>query len=337
MAMSVDSLQVGGVSPQEALSIFNAFCHHLSNPMFTDEEIEEIHLKETVGEREGEKLSSVPASRKPPVGDWSKWSDKIFKAMKWSQIKGREGEQEQFKLIECLKMADPQANNLFNSDLTQWYPDGRFHVPSGAFDEYQLAGSTLPMMGKLSDELDKHIATGYYGAVLDPAHYYGSSVVRTMELGETSHKPFKGTGVRKKGVRKRRQTGAFLPGSKDKHKARSGYYNEHNVFDDVDSSLYHHDGVYSASSLPFDDRNHYEQLINGGYNDVSGSGSSESLLIGGVVGASAVIIIMLIFCLGLAFGMVIYWGYSQKKALDVNSKKGEMRNWIEDDEDRNEV
>eukprot|EP01084_Bolivina_argentea_P029777 55260_1 len=36
----------------------------------------------------------------------------------------------------------------------------------------------------------------------------------------------------------------------------------------------------------------------------------------GVVGASAVVIIMLIFCLGLAFGMVIYWGYSQKRVLD---------------------
>eukprot|EP01083_Nonionella_stella_P035621 97165_1 len=71
------------------------------------------------------------------------------------------------------------------------------------------------------------------------------------------------------------------------------------------------------------------------YDDVSESGSS--LLIGGVAGASAVVIIMLIFCLGLAFGMIIYWGCSQKRALDVQRKKGEMRNWIDDDEDRNEV
>eukprot|EP01083_Nonionella_stella_P317485 1156285_1 len=47
-------------------------------------------------------------------------------------------------------------------------------------------------------------------------------------------------------------------------------------------------------------------VISGEYTDVSRSGSS--LLIGGVFGASAVVIIMLIFCLGLAFGMIIYWG-----------------------------
>eukprot|EP01083_Nonionella_stella_P312517 1118133_1 len=63
---------------------------------------------------------------------------------------------------------------------------------------------------------------------------------------------------------------------------------------------------------------HYNPLISGEYNDVS---DQSSLLIGGVVGASAVVIIMLIFCLGLAFGMIIYWGYSQKRALDVKRKK----------------
>eukprot|EP01083_Nonionella_stella_P061115 159338_1 len=47
---------------------------------------------------------------------------------------------------------------------------------------------------------------------------------------------------------------------------------------------------------------------------------------------ATVVIIMLIFCLGLAFGMVIYWGYSQKRALDVKRKKVEMSNWIDDDE-----
>eukprot|EP01083_Nonionella_stella_P022604 62516_1 len=93
--------------------------------------------------------------------------------------------------------------------------------------------------------------------------------------------------------------------------------------------------AYSAHSLPLVDHNHYEPLIRGEYNDVSGSESS--LLIGGVVGASSVIIIVLIFCLGLAFGMVIYWGYSQKRALERKREKGEMRNWIDDDEDRNEV
>eukprot|EP01083_Nonionella_stella_P069729 186088_1 len=103
--------------------------------------------------------------------------------------------------------------------------------------------------------------------------------------------------------------------------ATSGYYNELNEFGD--SFRYpHHFEIHSAHSLPFDDRSHYQQRIGGEYagDDVSGSGSP--LLIGGVVGASAVVIIMLIFCLGLAFGMIIYWGYSQKRALDAQKKKG---------------
>eukprot|EP01083_Nonionella_stella_P185843 678823_1 len=92
------------------------------------------------------------------------------------------------------------------------------------------------------------------------------------------------------------------------------------------------DGIYAHHSLHVDDPNHFHSLISGKYNDdVSGSGSYY--LIGGVVGASSVIIIMLIFCLGLTFGMIIYWGYSQKRALDVKRNKGEMRNWIDDNED----
>eukprot|EP01083_Nonionella_stella_P170311 579343_1 len=114
--------------------------------------------------------------------------------------------------------------------------------------------------------------------------------------------------------------------------ANSEYYNELNAiyYNNLDYRSLFDDDIHS---LPFDDHSH--PLISGEY--IDGSGSGSSLLIGGVVGASAVVIIMLIFCLGLAFGMIIYWGYSQKRALDVKRKKGEMRNWIEDDEDRNEV
>eukprot|EP01083_Nonionella_stella_P128039 387868_1 len=97
-------------------------------------------------------------------------------------------------------------------------------------------------------------------------------------------------------------------GSRRSRRANSEYYNELDVFDD--SFRYPH-----HSHLPFDDRNHYQPRISGQYNDVSDSGSS--LLIGGVVGASGIVIIMLIFCLGLSFGMIIYWGYSQKRTLDV--------------------
>eukprot|EP01083_Nonionella_stella_P159350 519749_1 len=117
-------------------------------------------------------------------------------------------------------------------------------------------------------------------------------------------------------------------------KAKSGYYNElEGLFDDSFDYRYH--DIHSAHSLPFDDHSHYQPRISGEYNGVSDSGSS--LLIGGVIGASSIVIVMLIFCLGLAFGMVIYWGYSQKRALDVKRNKVEMRNWINDDEDRNEV
>eukprot|EP01083_Nonionella_stella_P099042 278550_1 len=72
--------------------------------------------------------------------------------------------------------------------------------------------------------------------------------------------------------------------------------------------------------------NHYHPLISE-YNGVSGSGS---LLIGGVIGASTVVIIVLIFCLGLSFGMLVYWGYTQKKELEEKRKNTEMR-WMNGD------
>eukprot|EP01083_Nonionella_stella_P036030 98307_1 len=65
-----------------------------------------------------------------------------------------------------------------------------------------------------------------------------------------------------------------------KAKARSGYYNQLDAFDD--SFRYQYDDIDSAHSFPFDDHNHYQPLISEKYNDVSGSGSP--LLIGGVVG-----------------------------------------------------
>eukprot|EP01083_Nonionella_stella_P031207 85426_1 len=60
--------------------------------------------------------------------------------------------------------------------------------------------------------------------------------------------------------------------------------------------------------------NAFNPLISGEYHRLSTFGSP--LLIGGVGGASAVVIIMFIFCLGLVFGMIIYWAYTQKRALD---------------------
>eukprot|EP01083_Nonionella_stella_P310846 1106170_1 len=97
------------------------------------------------------------------------------------------------------------------------------------------------------------------------------------------------------------------------------YYSAPYVYDTKHSDLMHYGG--HISNVRMNAHSNRLQSIGGEYSDVSGDGSS--LLLGGVVGASAVVIIMLIFCLGLAFGMIIYWGYSQKRALDVQRKKGE--------------
>eukprot|EP01083_Nonionella_stella_P027084 74506_1 len=108
----------------------------------------------------------------------------------------------------------------------------------------------------------------------------------------------------------------FEPGDS----ASAGYYNSYsfeNRYQPFDDHMYHHN----------------KPLIRGQYHDASGSESS--LVIGGVVGASSVVIIMLIFCLGLAFGMLIYCGYSQKRELERKGRK-EAMHWIED-ENRNDV
>eukprot|EP01083_Nonionella_stella_P223597 796720_1 len=114
--------------------------------------------------------------------------------------------------------------------------------------------------------------------------------------------------------------------AKAKAKAHVGVWNRYN---DYAPDLSHRDNQYSpisrwndvgiGHSLSFD------PLFSDHHSDVSRSDSS--LLIGGAVGASAIVIIVLIFCLGLAFGMIVYWGYSQKRTLDVKRKKEEMR-WI---------
>eukprot|EP01083_Nonionella_stella_P158859 517494_1 len=111
-------------------------------------------------------------------------------------------------------------------------------------------------------------------------------------------------------------------------KSSSAVVSKRDILDDNDWNY----DVHSVLSLAFDDvdHNHYDPLIRGEYNDVSGSGSP--LFIGGVVGASSVIIIMVIFCLGLAFGMLIYLGYSQKRALERNWKEAMIS-----DENVNEV
>eukprot|EP01083_Nonionella_stella_P161223 527790_1 len=103
--------------------------------------------------------------------------------------------------------------------------------------------------------------------------------------------------------------------------ARSGYYND-------DSFRSRHDeDIHSQHLLPLYDRNHYRPVISGEYGSAHGYGST--LLIGGVVGASSVAVIMFIFCLGVACGMIVYGWFMKKKGLDEKQTKEEMH-WIVD-------
>eukprot|EP01083_Nonionella_stella_P306187 1071216_1 len=96
--------------------------------------------------------------------------------------------------------------------------------------------------------------------------------------------------------------------------------------------------VRKSRLLPFDAHmhNHYQPF------EFDESASEYPLLIAGVVGVSAVIImsIMLICCICLPFVLVmliVYWGYTQKRACALNvEKKKEIIRWI-DDENSNEV
>eukprot|EP01083_Nonionella_stella_P000901 2569_1 len=53
----------------------------------------------------------------------------------------------------------------------------------------------------------------------------------------------------------------------------------------------------------------------------SGGAYEKDLVLGGVIGSSAVIVVMLVFYIGFTFGLVVYWGYIQKKALDASKDK----------------
>eukprot|EP01083_Nonionella_stella_P300689 1027919_1 len=190
---------------------------------------------------------------------------------------------------------------------------------------------TKPMRKRIVGEIVKTYHSGTRGKGVGTSETRGKGMVADAISLLKPLDDLKNTGwsITSEGMKPWTYLQAALPGTS---KAQSGSYNELDLFDDSFDYQYH-DRIGSGRSLPFDDLNRYQPLISEEYNDVSGSGSP--LLIGGVVGASAVVIIMLIFCLGLAFGMVICWGCSQQRALDVKREKEEMH-WI-DDENRNEV
>eukprot|EP01083_Nonionella_stella_P105980 305196_1 len=99
----------------------------------------------------------------------------------------------------------------------------------------------------------------------------------------------------------------------------------------------HHDDIHSAHSFQFDDPNHYDPLIGEQYNNIPRSGSP--LLVGGVVGASAIIAILMIFCLDLACGMILYLRCTRKKASNPKrTEKGMVFIEVptEDEDDNND-
>eukprot|EP01083_Nonionella_stella_P035625 97179_1 len=79
------------------------------------------------------------------------------------------------------------------------------------------------------------------------------------------------------------------------------------AFDDSFDYQYY-DNVQAEHSLP----------VSGDYNDYLNSG---------VLGGAAIVVIFVVFCLGLAFGMVFCWGYTHKKALDEQKRKEKMQ-WM---------
>eukprot|EP01083_Nonionella_stella_P056423 148566_1 len=249
--------------------------------------------------------------------DFASWQERINKAQGWSS----HGPEKRKKLVQCLAAADPVARVLFD-DIDK-------HKMKEDKTEYVLHGSSLPAMQKLADALDvyhKPAGSGGGGIDLNPHSYVSGESIETEAAGATPKI------VALSAIEKAKQEVLSKEYAELRDilsaLAKSEYYNELNVFDDSLRLNQHYDSIHSSSSLPVYDRNHFQSLNSGEYHDVSGS----SMLIGGVVGASAVVVIMLIFCVGLACGMLIYWGLSQKKALDEKRKRKEMR-WIDNDDE----
>eukprot|EP01083_Nonionella_stella_P280196 953082_1 len=99
--------------------------------------------------------------------------------------------------------------------------------------------------------------------------------------------------------------------------AHSGYYNS--LFDDSAHILIPHNHHYEngLQLAQVHSNEHYGQ--DGEY--------YNGLILGGVIGSGSIVAILVVFCIGLAFGMVICFGYQQKRALEERKKE----DWRQDD------
>eukprot|EP01083_Nonionella_stella_P080433 221078_1 len=258
------------------------------------------------------------------------------------QHKGRSWSVEkQQHLVTALSQAEPSSNSIF-----EWEPS-RFE---DRFDpsKYKLSAMCKEPMKVLRWYLandEDYSVFDFTGRDLTSEFAIAKAALEAK--GKRRESVALGSG---KGGGTKMRRGTIGPGKKSTDSGHEGMSN-YILVDGLSGGLEHQNeyGMMNSGyetgyngqetaildhSLQLDSSYHYHPFIRDEfeYNDAFGSGSS--LLIGGVVGASSVVIVMLIFCIGLAFGMVIYWGYSQKRALDVKRKKVEMRNWINDDEDR---
>eukprot|EP01083_Nonionella_stella_P159618 520841_1 len=89
--------------------------------------------------------------------------------------------------------------------------------------------------------------------------------------------------------------------------ARSDYYNNldyQSLFDDSAPPIHHYESGLQLAQVHSND--HYD--LDGEY--------YNGLLLGGVIGGGSVVMILVIFCIGVAFGMVICFGYQTKKELE---------------------
>eukprot|EP01083_Nonionella_stella_P058310 152755_1 len=95
--------------------------------------------------------------------------------------------------------------------------------------------------------------------------------------------------------------------------AYSSYYNNldyRSLFDEPAPPMHYENGLQLAHVHGGQDGEYY-----------------NGLLVGGVVGGGSIVVLFVIFCIGLAFGMIICFGYQQKKALEERKKE----DWRQDD------
>eukprot|EP01083_Nonionella_stella_P081456 224412_1 len=92
--------------------------------------------------------------------------------------------------------------------------------------------------------------------------------------------------------------------------AHSGYYNNldyRSLFDDSVPPIHHYENGLQLA-----------QVHSNGHEDGE---YYNGLILGGVIGGGSTVAILVLFCIGVAFGMLVCFGYQQKKALDERKKE----------------